>query len=713
MHRIFSILTTISGGIVLSTAVALADSDTATNQPSGGGQAGVHIEVTARKWSEPLQSVPGAVTIRTADSIEKAGIQDLRDAARHVPNLTLGDFSVRRLTFPFVRGIGSGRNSPAVSTCIDGVPQLSYATANQQMVDIDRIEFLRGSQGALYGRNSLGGVINILPRLPARDQSATLSMAGGDYGLLTVRGSAEGAIAPETGAGSIGAGYSRRDGFSENDTTGHAVDNRDAWFGRAQAFWPDQGAWSLRLSIGGECDRDGDYALYDLASIRARPHHISRDYEGTSYRDTMQPVFTALRSGERADIASITAFQWWQSRDRTDLDATEADLLRRENRENQRAWLEEVRLSSPADAPVKLADHLSLRWLAGVFFFDATQTQRAFNDYRAGAVEKLGLPFQYRQHDDATLGTSGGSVFCQTTLTIWDQLELGMGLRHDYEHSSADLTSYSDPSITSQAETTVERDFNRTSPRATVAYHITPAALVYVEAASGYKAGGVNAQSPLDKSGFDEETSRTYEAGLKTGWYRNRLVANTALFIIDWDNLQMDVPQASVPGSFYIDNVGRARSSGGELELTARATAGLNIFGSVGLLSSGFRRGSASGGSDVGGNDLPFAPRTCWNAGLEYSRPLSGSIRASFRLEAVGTGRYYYDASNSASQGDLALANARMGLSSGAWRIECWVDNLTDRDYVPVALPYPLAQSGYIGEAGAPRTFGASIRRAF
>lgn len=707
-HRLFT------AAIIAASAIQGAFAQTATtNQPASGIRTNLMIEVTARKWVEPLQSVPGAVTIQTADTLERSGVQNLRDAARYIPNLTLSDFSVRRLTFPFMRGIGSGRNSPAVTTCIDGVPQLSYVTANQQLIDVDRIEFLRGSQGALYGRNTLGGVINILPRQPTRDPETVVSLSGGDYGLFTTRVSSGGPIGTGTAAGSIGAGYSRRDGFTINDMTGRDVDNNSAWFGRAQILWPDQGPWRLRLSVSGERDRDGDYTLYDLASIRERPHHIMRDYEGGSDRDILQPALTALYSGSDIDITSITAFQWWKSYDRTDLDATGADMIRRENKEDQRAWTEELRISSPAESPVRLADSLTLRWLVGAFLFDSAYSQRAFNDYRADAVSMLGLPFPYRQYDDADLDAYGASIFGHATITMRERMELGIGLRHDYEHRSADLSGYADPALMPPSSTTASENFNRASPRATLAFHLTPDALVYVEAAGGYKAGGFNTQSLPDQTTFDEETSQTYESGLKTSWFHDRLVANAALFLIDWDNLQMDVPLESAPGVFYIDNAGRARSMGGELEMTLRPIPGLDLFGGIGLLTSEFRPGSTSGGIDVSGNALPFAPRTSWHAGMEYSQLLSGSVRGSARLEAIGTGSYYYDAANSVSQSGYTLANVRLGISAGAWRVEGWINNLFDKDYVPIALPYPLAKSGYIGENGAPRTIGASVSRAF
>ena len=707
------LLLLLAAGYSLVTAPDVLADTTSTNLVQASIQTNLQIEVTARKWTEPLQSVPGAVTIQTSDSLERAGAQDLRDATHCVPNLTLGDFSARRLTFPFMRGIGSGRNSPAVTTCIDGVPQLSYATANQQLIDIDRIEFLRGAQGALYGRNTLGGVINIIPRLPAHDQSTTLSLSGGDYGLLTAQLSTEGPVGSGTTAGSLGAGYSRRDGFTRNEATGNSVGNRDAWFGRAQIMWPEQGDWSIRFSISGETDRDGDYTLYDLSSIRAQPYHINRDYEGGSDRDILQPVLTLSFNGKDFDLTSISAFQWWQSDDRTDLDATAVDMIRRMNKEDQRAWIEEIRASSPADSPVTLGDWSTLRWLAGTFAFESAYSQRACNDYRAGAVQMLGLPYAFQQHEDADLRSVGVGVFGEVTLTVFQHLELGLGLRQDYEHPSANLSGYSEPSTTPSTVTDSSNTFNQTSYRATIAYHLTPDALAYVEAAKGYKAGGFNTQSLPGHASFDEETSWTYETGLKTSWFNGLLVANATVFRIDWGNLQMDVPLSSSPGLFYIDNAGAARSMGAELEFTVHPTSGLNLFGGLGLLTSEFRSGSRSGGVEVDGNDLPFAPRSSWHSGLEYTQLLTSSLRGSARLEVVGTGRYYYDPVNGASQSGFTLTNARLGVTSGAWRIEGWVNNLFDQDYVPIALPYQLATSGFVGENGSPRTVGISVSRAF
>jgi len=668
--------------------------------------------VTARKWNEPLQDLPGAVTVQTSDMLESAGIRDLRDAARYVPNLTLGDFTVRRLTFPYMRGIGSGRNNAAVTTCIDGVPQISYATANQELLDIDRIEFLRGPQGSLYGRNTLGGTINILPRLPAREPLTTVSVSAGNFGSYGGSVSVQGPVGDSKTAASLSSGYSTREGFTRNDMTGNRIDGRESFSGRAQIFWPDQDQWSFRFSVSGESDRDGDYALADLASLRANPYHLYHDYEGSSHRDLAQPVFTAMYKGDTFDFISVTAFQWWQSEDKTDLDTTPADIIRRDSRENQQAWIEELRLSSPDAAPVKLGDSSTLRWLLGTLAFNSRYSQRAYNDYRAGAVSMLGLPLAYQQHDDADMEDTGVSLFGQATITFNERIELGLGLRHDYEHRSAGLTSYYSPQIAAASSSDDGRDFNQTSPQASLGYHLSSGILAYMETSKGSKSGGFNAQSSAGHTAFDEETSYSYEAGLKTSWLKNRIIANAALFHTDWDNLQMDVP-AGMAGLYYIDNAGKAWSQGAEIELTVRPADGFSIFGGVGLLSSEFRPGSSSGEADVSGKELPFAPETTWNAGTEYSESLWGQLRSFVRVEAVGTGAYYYDAVNGASQDSYTLVNTRLGVVAGVWRIEGWISNVFDKDYIPIAFPYSFASSGYVGENGSPRTFGVTFSRTF
>jgi iron complex outermembrane receptor protein len=710
---------TIGRGFLVATTT-LCGARGAADAPAGAGT-GITVTVTARKWTEPLQDVPGAVTVRSADRLAADGATGTRDAVRDVPGLTLGAFGTRRLTFPYVRGLGSGRNVPAVTTCVDGVPQLSFNTAEQMLLDVDRAEFLRGPQGALYGRNSLGGVINLVPRPPAQAPAGFVALSGGSDGLFGARGGAESPLGLGDLSGGLSGGYERRDGYTKNDLTGRRLDDREALFGRARLDWSGQDPWRFRLSVTAERDRDGDYALYDLGSLRASPHHVRRDFEGSTERDLVQPVFTAERRGEAADFTSITAYQWWRTRDTTDLDCSPFDWIRSDDAARQSAWIEELRLASPAHAPVRLHDRLTLRWLAGLFAFASEETRRATSDYRQDFVNAFypGYVPPFQQHNDADLLDRGLGLFGQTTLALDERLELGLGLRADFEHRSADLRGYGVPPLpppfVTTLDTSAERDFRQLSPQASLGFRLTPEMLAYVQAAKGCKSGGFNAVAPPGKTSFDDETSWNYEAGLKTEWFDRRLTANAAVFHTAWRDLQLDVP-AGLPNQYYIDNAGRATSRGVELELGGRPCERLELFAGGALLDAEFRSGSQSGGMPVTGNHLPFAPRATWHAGAQYTQPLSGDVRAFARVETVGTGRFFYEPSNGASQGAFALTDVRLGVAAGNWRVEGWVKNLFDRDYVPLAFPFPLPgaiPSGYVGESGAPRTLGVSLTRTF
>jgi len=702
-----------SGTLVL--ALALPGVASTNEVPTSQVSTSLEIVVTARKWMEPLQQVPGAVTVRTAGDLAASGARDLRDAAREVPNLTIGEFSTRRLTFPYVRGIGSGQNAPAVTTCIDGVPQLSYVTVNQELLDVERIEFLRGPQGALYGSDTLGGVINIVPHLPSSDPSGSITLSGGNFGMIDGRATAEGPLGGGL-LGSLGGGYATREGFTRNDTTGHDLDSREAGFGRAQLYFPTRDRWDFRLSLTAERDRDGDYALYDLASLRANPYHARHDYEGYNDRDLVQPVFTARRHGDAAEFTSITAFQWWRTRGSTDLDTTPADLQRKDVREDEHAWIEELRLSSPANEPVRMGDRVAMHWLVGAFAFAQNYEQNAITDYRPGGVSYGLWPYSFQMNNDANLDNLGASLFGQTTFTLDKLWEVGLGLRDDFSHRSAELSSRIPPGPI-LLSSDPDRDFNQVSPHASLGLHVMPGILAYTEVSKGYRAGGFNAVSPAGNTSYGEEICWNYEAGLKTAWLDNRLMANAALFHTDWRDLQVN---SHVPGGnasdYYIENGGKAGSQGAECELTAKPLQGLEFFGGVGFVDAEYRSGSHSADMDVGGNDLPFAPRFNWNAGSQLTEEFTAHRRAFARLEVVGTGRYYYDPSNLESQGSYALVNLRLGVVSGVWRVEGWVRNLFDRDTVPLAIPYGQDAQGkpfYVGENGAPRTLGVSLARTF
>lgn len=667
------------------------------------------VVVTARRWQEPLQLVPGSVTVVSQQTMQATGAQEVSDVEHLVPNLTLPDFSVRWLNFPFVRGIGSGRNAPAVTTMIDGVPQLSYVTANQELIAPERVEFIRGPEGSLYGRNSLAGVVNVVPSLPGEVAAASATVAAGNFAMRDIRGGASGPV----GNALVGVhlGYSARNGYTINDFTGHNLDTREATFGDAQVLWPHLGAWSLRLSVTAERDHDGDYGLGDLAALRIHPWHVAQDFEGFTHRMLAQPVFTAVRAGKSTEFTSTTSLQNWTTRDLTDGDFSTFDLYRQGTNESQQAWLQEFRLASK----IQDVQPHAPRWLLGALLFTDKDNPTNYTDFSAVAAAQQHVPIAFTSLHSATQCNTGASLYGQWRQPIRSRWAVTLGLRDDYEHRSANLAGFTDPALSAPTTSFPREDYNRATPQLSLDYRLSPRVFCYASMLEGYKTGGFNASAPAGQTVYNSETSTTYETGIKTSWAHNRGTANLCLFSTQWDNMQLDTPLPAFPSQFYIANAGAAHSEGAELEVNARPSTGVELFAGVGVLSSAFGAGSMSAGADVSDHTLPMAPSMTGHIGAQLTRSIAQRTNGYLRVEAQYTGQYYYDATNNEAQSGFTLVNLHLGATHGAWRAEIWSKNLFNQPYCPLAYPVPagLTPSGYVAESGAPRTYGVSLSRKF
>ena len=244
-----------------------------------------------------------------------------------------------------------------------------------------------------------------------------------------------------------------------------------------------------------------------------------------------------------------------------------------------------------------------------------------------------------------------------------------------------------------------------------MAYHWTDDLLTYASAAEGFKAGGFNTKAPVGQVSFGEEESWCYEAGVKQAWLNRRVTTNLALFYIDWQDLQLDVADATHPGSFYLDNVGAARSVGGEFEVQAKVVRGCEVFAGVGYANAEFEEYTDPIAGDVSGNQLVFVPEYTYNLGVNLTRELRHDLSVFLRPELVGVGPFSYDAGNTQGQDAYFLVHVRTGVRFGHWTAELWVRNALDADYIPVAFqPSP---GMFVGESGAPRTVGCTLTATF
>ncbi len=662
----------------------------------------VHLEdvvVVATKYPAPAQEIPSSISAFNRNAIEEAGIVLIGDAAAYIPNTHMVEFSERILSQPYSRGIGSSPSNPAVTTYIDGVPQLHGYSANIELLDVRQVEFVRGAQGMLYGRNTVGGIIHILSRSPDfKSWEYSLKGSYGSYDLFRGEFRFSGPLIRNELGFSLATGYSSRDGFSDNDMTGHDIDNREAFFGKLQIEWLPTDDWSARFLLFAEQDRDGDYALHDLAALRENPYHVQRDFEGYSDRNILSPTLILEYHGDKVDFFSTTGFMKWDTEGITDLDYTPFAETTREQKIKNRQFTQEFQWRSSEDSSIELNDNMKLLWQAGTLFF--------IQDYDETSVNNI--PPSILASNVAKLEDTGIGAYGQAILTAHDVWDISLGLRFDYENKKADYT----PEIAFSTTPDRARDFTEISPHFSLTRKVAPGRIVYGSISRGYRAGGFNPVSPPGREAYEEETSWNYEIGTKTTWLEERLRINMALFHISWNHLQLNLPFAT---TYYISNVGDSESTGIELELYARPFRNWDIFGTIGYDRARYGDGTTSirtdeyntsSEIDIGGNDLIYTPKYTTNVGTQYSWDISPEARIFVRAEINGYGRYFYNTANTESQSSYWLTNLRAGYKTSNWFAELWVNNAFDKEYIPIAFEFPNYQSGFLGENGAPQMVG-------
>ncbi|MGE3492519.1 MAG: TonB-dependent receptor [Vicinamibacterales bacterium] len=667
------------------------------------------VIVTAQKEAEDVKAVPASITAVTSETIANAGLRVVTDAAMFAPNTVFTEFTARKVSNARFRGIGSSPGNPAITTYIDGVPQLNSNSSNVELLDVDQIEFVRGPQSPLFGRNTLGGIVNVTSTRPSTSRwTGSVVAPFGDFGSKEVRGNVSGPLG-DTAAISLAAGRQQRDGYTVNQVTGNDLDSRDGTFAKAQLMLTPNANWLARVIYSHERNRDGDYALGDLAAIRATPFAVSRDFEGFTNRDINSTTVNLRANGELVSIESTTGFVKWNTEDETDLDYTPLPLATRSNSEEDFQFTQEVRLASPENAPLQLSDTVTLKWQGGVEYFKQNYDQVAVNSLGAFVLSPQ-IPFPVAQTSpEAAIDSSGVGVFGHGTVSFSDKTDVTVGLRFDREQSEAALNTFFSPAIAPANPVAAEDTFSDVSPQFAFAFRPTADSSIYASASRGFKAGGFNPAALPGSEAYGEEHAWHVEGGVKATMAAGRVSANAAVFSIEWDDLQLNVPNPFVPGQFYIANVGGATSRGVEVDLTARPHASLDLFASFGYTHARFAAGTTAGGVDVADNKLPYTPDYTALVGAQLSRAVTSAVTIYGRAEAVMYGAFEYDEANTARQDAYSLANFRAG-ARGRWLFgEAWIRNAFDTMYVPIAIPYQgFAPSGFIGENGRPRTFGVS-----
>jgi iron complex outermembrane receptor protein len=435
---------------------------------------------------------------------------------------------------------------------------------------------------------------------------------------------------------------------------------------------------------------------------------VARDYEGFTNRDLFSTTALITRTGKGLTFMSTTGVVDWSTHDSTDLDYTPLPLTVRDNKEDDIQFTQEFRFASTPAAALKLSDGIGLRWQAGVMFFTQNYDQLAVNNIAPGVLDPS-IPFPIvNTAPQAALDDNGVGIYGQGTLAFSDRMDLSIGVRFDHENRKADILTSYDPMIAAPVTVDEERSFSDVSPQFAAAFKLGTHAMAYGTVSRAFKAGGFNPVSLPGSESYGEEHAWNFEGGLKTSAASGKLTATLSAFVIDWQDLQLNLPIG--PGQFYISNIGSATSRGVEIELASRVSNGVDLFGSVGWTHARFDDGTSAGGVDVAGRNIPNTPCFTANFGAQLSHDLNAGGRIYGRVDVGWTGKFYYDEANTASQDNYGITNFRAGWRGKGLVVEGWIRNAFDTSYIPLAFAFPgFTPSGFLAEPGRPRTMGVSV----
>lgn len=651
------------------------------------------IIITGSKSDLKLKDLPSSVSLLTQRTLKDDEIQSLTDITSIAPNLFMPDYGSKLTTPIYIRGIGAKLNSPGVALYVDEVPYFEKASFDFDFFDIDRVEVLRGSQGTLYGRNTIGGVINVKTISPFDFQGIKAKVGYGTYGQYEVNAGIYKKLNDKF-AFSIAALYKHYDGFYENEYTNKPVDETDVASARLKLIWKPISDFSVTLISSAENSEEGGYpyAIYD--SIKKEPLDINNNQYSSYTRTMLSNALIFKYDKENYQIKMTTSHQMLDDNQSIDQDFSPDSLYFVVQKQVQQMISNEIIARSK--------NNKLYNWLFGTFNF-----QQRFD--RSVDVDIYASNMVSSKEYDHTI--TGHALFHESRLTL-GSLTLTAGLRLDYEKDKYDYNY----EIVMGGNTIPRFD--------TIATHDAPQFLkkiafnyrfngtnMYGVVSEGYKPGGFNsswdADRPQDMT-FENENSINYELGVKTSLLNKQLYFDMAVFFIDWNNQQIAVTNPSGIGT-SLRNAGRSFNKGVEFTLKTIPFCGYVTTLTYGYTHAQFKSYVVNDQVNYNHNFLPYAPQHTVSFRLSKSYQLLNTnvldrIRVS--LLYTGNGKTYWDLDNKMSQKYYGLLNVKVSFIKNNFALNFYRKNMFNKEYVTYA--YQAFGNTYV-QAGRPTYFGTSL----
>ncbi|GAB5476130.1 MAG: TonB-dependent receptor [Maribacter sp.] len=694
------------------------------------------VVVSSLKREQKLQDIPIAVTSLNTTRLQQTRSWNVDELTGIIPNSSATQLGVGFQGLQSISGIQLFSENPAIATYIDGVNSLDIAAGGIQFMDVERVEVLRGPQGTLYGRNALGGVINIITKKPSNKQSGFFESSLVNLGLKRHGLGFKTPLIENKLYFGIAAQYQYRDGFLTNSTEGTAdpiqgqnsrrVGDESSIYGNLFLKWLPNDQWDATLNLKTQIDQSDASAFFvsvqDDQVALENPDNIFLGRVGEHQRNLFNASASVNYRANGFKLSSISAYQ------RVGLRFNDLDFLPQfpgqvfasyndgqvgVMNKPQEVFSQEFRISSEDK-------NETLNYTAGTFYFNQTNYEPSTNTARIVDESTLDVFSQIGKNE-------GIAVFGEVNYAFAKAFTATAGLRYEYENRKLIFNRFeSVDGIINFIDNRTELSGNYYAllPKFAIGYAISDNQNAYASYTRGFRAGGINGNLLPEgvSQTFDPEYSNNFEIGYKSNWFNNKLQVNVAAFHIDWRDLQF----FNSFGNFVFarTNVGDASSTGIELETIAIPIKGLQIEASLGINDTEYKDFVLSRDvfnettgmvetvlDDVSGNTLSNAPEhTVFLAG-QYQFPVFKDYKLTVRGEFRNIGDAFSDIQNDLEIESYSLLNTLVTLSNGKYTLSAWVRNIADERYI--AFGAPDTSFGRSTRIAEPRTFGATLNIKF
>jgi len=720
-------------GLLVTSALVASGSNAGLAQATSSPNGIEEVVVTASKTgAQSVQKSAFAVSAFTVDQVHQEQIINVKDLVAYTPNLQVAQAQANAEIF--IRGIGNTNvfagSDPDVTVQVDGVYLARPVAQFADFADIQRIEVLRGPQGTLYGRNAAGGTINVISLQPTDTFTAKGDVSLGAYGLFQTRDFISGSLGNRVQA-SLSVNYQRHDEYISNIAPdGHDIDGANHGSVRGQ----------LRIELTDNLDAttradwsqaDEFFESYDqlLAPNLVPPTPLANSTISTFRTvalNTPQELFSHsggvseeinYRLTSALSLKSISAYRESWNKVTSDSDATEANTSISQQSEIQHQASEEL-----------TAQYSSTQFQAVVGLY-------YFNEHIKSAIASSTPATNILRSTSPRVGDESKAAYAQGTYNITDALHLTLGARYTQESKNIFTNAFT---LNTATGALIPPSFNTPgfsrysafTPKVGVDYQLLDNVFLYASVTKGYKSGGFNyAARNVALQKFGPEKIISYEGGVKSEWFDNRLRANLTGFAYHYTGLQ--IQSLLSPGNAFIGNAKSASVRGLELETIAKPFPGFTLTSNVSLLNATYgpfpnasvpagltpyvignpRYNPATGFFDATGNTLNLAPHYSGLEAAQYDYNFSEGLLYG-RVEYSWQTRTYYDPSNAKimSQGGYGLWNMAIGYqpSDSPWAYQALVRNAGDKQYLITTAALGAVPTGH---AGPPRTVWFSISR--